>query len=159
MREILVLSLRKITEILPYSSDLSPSQQSSSSGDLLSEMMESGTPPPAVLPCEADDHEVSLRRVSPNPAGPEGSHMGPQSPPRPAFEKGHRTSPAPSGARSEERKDLLGRASISEEHRALMGMVIERISSTESGLHEAARSLLTGFEVREMMYLLTDPHI
>ena len=45
MREILVLFLRKITEILPYSSDLSPSQQSSSSGDLLPEMMESGTPP------------------------------------------------------------------------------------------------------------------
>ena len=78
--------------------------------------------------------------------------MAPQSPPRPAFEKGHRTSPAPSGARSEELKDLLGRASISEEHRALMGTVIERISSAESGLHEAVRSLLTGFEVREIMY-------
>ena len=46
-------------------------------------------------------------------------------------------SQALSGARSEEMKDLLGRASISEEHRALMGMVIERISSAESGLHEA----------------------
>ena len=85
--------------------------------------------------------------------------MAPQSPPRPAFKKGHQTSPAPSGARSEELKDLLGRASISEEHRALMGTVIERISSAESGLHEAVRSLLTGFEVREMMYLFTDPHI
>ena len=78
--------------------------------------------------------------------------MAPQSPPRPAFEKGHRTSPAPSSARSEELKDLLGRASISEEHRALMGTVIERISSAESGLHEAVRSVLTGFEVREIMY-------
>ena len=29
-----------------------------------------------------------------------------------------------------------------------MGTVIERISSTESGLHEAVKSLLTGFEVR-----------
>ena len=152
MREILALYLRKVIENLPCSSDLSPSQQSSSSGDLLPEMMESGTPPPAVPPCEAGDPEVSSRRVSPNPAGPEGSHMAPQSPPRPAFEKGHRTSPAPSGARSEELKDLLGRASISEEHRALMGTVIERISSAESGLHEAVRSLLTGFEVREIMY-------
>ena len=115
-------------------------------------MMESGTPPPAVPPCEAGDPEVSSWRVSPNLAGPEGSHMPPQSPPRPAFKKGHRTSPAPSGARSEELKDLLGRASISEEHRALMGMVIERISSVESGLHEAVRSLLTGFEVREIIY-------
>ena len=138
---------------------MSPSQQSSSSGDLLPEMMESGTPPPAVPPCEEGDPEVSSQRFSPNPAGPEGSHMAPQSPPRPAFEKGHRMSPAPCGARSEELKDLLGRASILEEHRALMGMVIERISSSESGLHEAVRSLLTGFEVREMMYLLTVLHI
>ena len=152
MREILALYLRKVTENLPCSSDPAPSQQNSSSGDLLPEMMESGTPPPAVPPCEAGDPEVSSRRVSPYPAGPEGSHMAPQSPPCPAFEKGHRTSPVPSGARSEELKDLLGRASISEEHRALMGTVIERISSAESRLHEAVRSLLTGFEVREIMY-------
>ena len=91
--------------------------------------------------------------------GPEGSRMSPQSPPRPAFEKGHQKSPAPPGVRSEELKDLLGRASISEDHRALMGTVIERISSAESALHEAVRSLLTGFEVRKMMYLLTVPHI
>ena len=61
--------------------------------------------------------------------------------------------------RSNVLRDLLKRATISEEHRALMGTVIERISSAESGLHEAVRSLLTGFEVREMMYLLTDPYI
>ena len=30
-----------------------------------------------------------------------------------------------------------------------MGTVIERIASVESGLHEAVRSLLTGFEVRK----------
>ena len=122
-------------------------------------MMESGTPPPAVPPCKAGDPEVSSRRVSPNPAGPEGSRMAPQGPPCLAFEKDHRMSPTPSGARSEELKDLLGRASISEEHRALMDTVIGRISSLESGLYKAVRSLLTGFEVREMMYLLTDPHI
>ena len=159
MREILALYLRKVIKNLPCSSDLSPSQQSSSSGDLLPEMMESGMPPPAIPPCEAGDPELSSRRVSSNPAGPEGSCMAPQGPPCPAFEKGHRTSPAPTGVRSEELKGLLGRASISEDHRALMGTVIERISSTESGLYEAVRSLLTGFEVREMMYLLTDPHI
>ena len=121
--------------------------------------MESETPPPAVPPCEAGDPEVSSRRVSPNPAGPEGSHIAPQGPPCPAFEEGHRTSPAPSGAWSEELKDLLGRASISEEHCALMDTVIRRISFVESGLHKAVRSLLTGFEVRETMYLLTKPHI
>ena len=59
----------------------------------------------------------------------------------------------------EELKDLLGRASISEDHRALMGTVIERISSAKSGLHDAVISLLTDFEVRKMMYLLTVLHI
>ena len=149
----------KITEVLPCSSDLSPSQQSSSSGDLRPEMIESETPPPAVPSCEAGDPGVSSQRVSPSPAWPEGSRMSPQSSPRRAFKKGHRTNLAPPGVRSEELKDLLGRASISEDHRALMGTVIERISSAESGLHEAIRSLLTGFEVRKMMYLLTVPHI
>ena len=122
-------------------------------------MIESETPPPTVPSCEAGDPEVSSRRVSLSPAGPKGSLMSPQSSPRPAFEKGHRTSSAPPGVWSEELKDLLGRASISEDHRALMGTVIESISSAESGLHEAVRSLLTGFEVRKMMYLLTVPHI
>ena len=115
-------------------------------------MMESGTPPPAVPPSEAGDPEVSSRRVSPNLAWAEGSHMAPRGSPHPAFESGHRTSPALSGARSEELKNLLGRASISKEHRALIGTIIESISSAESGLHEAVRSLLTGFEVREIMY-------
>ena len=133
----------KITEILPCSSDLNPSQRSSSSGDLCPEMMESETPPPAVPSCEAGDPEVSSQRVSPTSD----------------FEKGHRTSPAPFGARSEGLKDLLGRASISEKHRVLMNTVIGRTSSEESGLYEAAKSLLTGFEVRKMMYLLTDLHI
>ena len=61
-------------------------------------------------------------------------------------------SPAPSDARSEELMILLGRASISEEHHALIGTVIGRISYAESVLHEAVRSLLTGFEVRLIMY-------
>ena len=159
MSDIPVLFLRKITEILPCSSDLNPSQQSSSSGDLRSEMMESEKPPPAVPSCEAGDLEVSSRRVSSSPAGPEGSRMSPQSPPRPAFEKGHRTSPTPYGVQSEELKDLLGRASISEEHHMLTNTVIGGISSAESRLYEAARSLPTGFKVRKKMYLLTEPHI
>src|SRR4051812_27695953 len=78
MREILALFLRKITKNLPCSSDLSPSQQSSSSGDLLPEMMESGTPPPAVPPSEVGEPKVSSRRVSPNPAGAEDSHVDPE---------------------------------------------------------------------------------
>ena len=92
-------------------------------------MMESETPPFAALSGGADDPEVSSRRVSPSPAGPESS--------------------APTGVQPEELKDLLKRSSISEGHRTLMSTVIERISSAESGLHEAVGSLLTGFEVRK----------
>ena len=58
----------------------------------------------------------------------------------------------PYSVRSDALKDLLGQAAVSEAHRMLMGMVIEKISSTERGLHEAFMSLLKGFEVREMMY-------
>ena len=143
MNDIPVLFLRKITEILPCSSDLNPSQQSSSLGDLRPEMIESETPPLVPPSHEAGNPEVSSRRVF------SSSDPG----------KGRQTSPAPSCAPAEGLKDLLGRASISEEHRMLMDTVIGRISSAESGLYEAARSLLTGFEVRKKVYPLVEPHI
>ena len=92
-------------------------------------MMESETPPSAAPSCGAGDPKVSSRRVSSSPAGPKSS--------------------APIGVRPVELQDLLKRASISEDHRTLMGGVIERISSAESGLYEAVGSLLTGFEVRK----------
>ena len=38
-------------------------------------------------------------------------------------------------------------ASIVDEHRVLMGTVIERVQSVKSGLTEACTSLLTSFEV------------
>ena len=41
----------------------------------------------------------------------------------------------------------LKSASIIDEHRALMGAVIEKIQSAKSGLNEACISLITGFEV------------
>ena len=106
-------------------------------------MIESETPPLVPPSHEAGDPEVSSRRVfsSPDP------------------EKGRQASPAPSGARLEGLRDLLGRASVSEEHRMLMDTVIGRISSAESRLYEAARSLLTGFEVRKKVYILVEPHI
>ena len=55
--------------------------------------------------------------------------------------------------RSDALKDLLGQAAISEAHHMLMGTVIERISSAESGLHEAFMGLLKGFEVRDIVYV------
>ena len=42
---------------------------------------------------------------------------------------------------------LLRQASVSEEHRALMGTVVERVLSARSGLNEAFMGLLKGFEV------------
>ena len=45
------------------------------------------------------------------------------------------------------------RLSFSEMHHAVMGTVVERISSAKSRLHEAFMSLLKGFEVREIVYV------
>ena len=104
-------------------------------------------------PHEAGDPEVSSRSVSPDPARPEGNPMATRSPQYPALEESNQKSSAPSGVRSDILRDLLEQAAISEEHHTLMGMVIERISSAESGLHEAFMILLTGFEVCEMMYI------
>ena len=47
--------------------------------------------------------------------------------------------------------EALRRASIMEEHRTLMGVVVEKVQSTKSGLNEAFTSLLTGFEVCDVM--------
>ena len=46
----------------------------------------------------------------------------------------------------------LKSASIVDEHRALMGAVIEKIQSTESGLNEAFISLIKGFEACFMRF-------
>lgn len=43
--------------------------------------------------------------------------------------------------------EALRGASIVDEHRVLMGTVIEKVQSAKSGLAEACTSLLTGFEV------------
>ena len=47
--------------------------------------------------------------------------------------------------------DMLRRASISEEHRALMVTVVERVLSAKSGLNKAFTSLLRGFEVCDVV--------
>ena len=137
------------------SSDRSPSRQSSSSGDLLPEMMESKTPPLDSPAQEEGDLEVSSRRVSPDPLGPEDNPLAARSPQYPAPKE--RDSKGPYSVRSDTLKDLLGQAAISEAHHTLMGMVIERISSAESGLHEAFMSLLKGFEVREIVHVFIVP--
>ena len=137
--------------LINCSLDRSPSRLSLSSGDLLPEMMESETPPPDT-PChEAGDLEVSSRRVSPDPLRPEDNPLATQNPQYPAPKESD--TKGPYSVRSDALKDLLGQVAVSEAHRTLMGTVIERILSTESGLHEAFMSLLKGFEVREIVYI------
>ena len=131
-----------------YSPDRSPSRQSSSSGDLLPEMMESETPPPNSPAQEAGDLEVSSRRASPDSVRPEDNPIVTRSPQRPALEESKQKSPTLTSMQLDVLRELLERAAISEEHRTLMGTVMERISSAESRLHDAFMSLLTGFEVR-----------
>ena len=49
--------------------------------------------------------------------------------------------------------DVLQSVSVMEEHRTLMGTVVEKIRSTKSGLNDAFSSLLTGFKVCDVMSL------
>ena len=117
--------------------------------------MESETPPPDSPAQEAGDLEVSSWRASPDQVRPEDNPVVARSPQYPALEESNQKNPAPSGMRSNTLRDLLERATILEEHHTLMGMVIERISSAKSGLHEAFMSLLSVFEVREMICIRT----
>ena len=129
---------------------------SSSSGDLLPEMMDSETPLPDSSAPEAGDPEVSSRRISPDPRRPEGNPSATRSPEYSAPKESNRKSPGLSDARPDALMSLLEQADISEAHRTLMGTVVERISSAKSVLHEAFTSLLRGFEVRKVIYKIFD---
>ena len=144
-------------------------------------MMESDTPSPPASPNRADDSEVSSRGAPPGrqavqetkralPEGgafvPQGSgikHGGPAlSSVEPETILGA-SGRIPSkeyhtpAAASEDPEvpdmptDMLRRASVSEEHRALMVTVVEKVLSAKSGLNEAFMSLLRGFEVCDVV--------
>ena len=49
--------------------------------------------------------------------------------------------------------EALNSASIKEEHRTVMSAVIQKVQLAKSGLTEACSSLLTGFEVRILIYV------
>ena len=122
--------------------------------------MESEMPPPASPPHEADDPEVSSRRISPNPQRPEVDAPAARSLEYPAPKESNKKSLGLSGTQQDTLTGLLERAAISEVHRTLMGTVFERISSAQSGLNEAFTSLLRGFEVRKVICIfLTVPHM
>ena len=47
--------------------------------------------------------------------------------------------------------EVLDGASIDEEHRTIMSTVIQKVQSTKRGLGEACASLLTGFELSNVI--------
>ena len=110
-------------------------------------MMESETPP-ASPPPGAGDPEVSSRR-SPDLSRPEANTTATPSPERSAPMGGDDKGPAQFGVRPDTLTGLL------EEHRSLMSMVLEKISSATSGLNEAFTSLLRGFEVCNEEYTIS----
>ena len=115
-------------------------------------MMESETPPHASPPHEAGDPEVSSWRISPDPPRTEGNPSATRSPEYLAPKESNLRSPGLPSAQPDALMNLLEQAAISEAHRMLMGTVVERISSAESGLHEAFMSQLRGFEVCKVIY-------
>ena len=121
--------------------------------------------PTASTPRDADDAEVGSQEGTHQeeaPEAPQGSlpdfapdstlepAVVPESGRRPLRKKGKTVTPA-SSVQPEAPDNLLEAlkgASIEEEHRTIMSAVIQKVQLAKSGLTEACRSLLTGFEVR-----------
>ena len=78
--------------------------------------------------------------------GPEVNTSDAPSPAHSAPVANNEKGPKESGVRPNTLTGLLESAGLLEDHRSLMGTVSEKISSTTSGLNEAFRSLLKGFE-------------
>ena len=127
--------------------------------------------PTASTPRDADDAEVGSREgTRPEeeaPEVPQGnlSDFAPDSAPEsvvapesggwPLRKKGKTVTPAAS-VQLEAPDSLLqalNGASIKEEHRTVMSAVIQKVQLAKSGLTEACSSLLTGFEVRILIYV------
>ena len=75
---------------------------------------------------------------------------------RPLRKKGKTVTPAAS-VQPEAPDNLLEAlkgASIEEENRIIMSAVIQKVQLAKSGLTEACSSLLTGFEVRSLKYVM-----
>ena len=81
--------------------------------------------------------------------------MAPESGGRPLRKKGKTMTPAASvqPEAPDNLLEALNGASIEEEHRTIMSAVIQKVQLAKSGLTEAYNSLLTGFEVRILIYV------
>ena len=79
----------------------------------------------------------------------------PESGRRPLRKKGKTVMPAASiqPEAPDNLLEALNGASIEEEHRTIMSAVIQKVQLAKSGLTEACSSLLTGFEVRIVIYV------
>ena len=83
------------------------------------------------------------------------THTVPESGKQPPLKEGGASTPAAASSNPGAPNTLveaLRRASIVEEHRTLMGVVVEKVQSTRSEMDEAFTSLLTGFEVCDVMH-------
>ena len=87
---------------------------------------------------------------SPQPNTIPETYTAPESGKQPPSQEGGAPIPPVTSVHPEAPDNLpkaLRGASIVEEHRILMGTVVERVRFVKSGLTEACTSLLTGFEV------------
>ena len=128
--------------------------------------------PTASTPRDADDAEVGSREgTHEEEEAPEVSQnnlpdFAPDSAPeptvalesggRPLRKKGKTVTPAASvqPEAPDSLLEALNGASIEEEQRTVMSAVIQKVQLAKSGLTEACSSLLTGFEVRILRYVI-----
>ena len=82
--------------------------------------------------------------------------VAPESGGRPLRKKGKTVTPAASvqPEAPDSLLEALNGASIKEEHRTIMSAAIQKVHLAKSGLTEACSSLLTGFEVRTLRYVI-----
>ena len=127
--------------------------------------------PTASSPRDADEVEVGSQRGTPpeeeDPEVAQGDlpDFVPDSAPEPAMvlesggrplcKKGKTVTPAASvqPEAPDNLLEALNGASIKEEHRTVMSAVIQKVQLAKSGLTEACSSLLSGFEVRILIYV------
>ena len=124
--------------------------------------------PTASTPRDADDAEVGSRDgTHQEEEAPEVSQdnlpdfapdsapepiVAPESGGRPLRKKGKTVTPVAS-VQPDSLLEALNSASIEEEHRTVMSAVIQKVQLAKSRLTEACISLLTGFEVRILIYV------
>ena len=126
--------------------------------------------PTASTPRDAEDAEVGSQEGTHQeeaPKVPQGSlpdfasdsmpepAVVPESGRRPLRKKGKTVAPTASvqPEAPDNLLEALNDASIEEEHRTIMSAVIQKVQLAKSGLTEACSSLLTGFEVRILIYV------